>query len=68
MVIRIFQDYISSRAMSFLDDVKMKGLLSKYENKKVMLRVQRFVLKHLQNLSKVIADIKRVKCTIDPKL
>lgn len=54
--------------MSFLDDVKMKGLLSKYENKKVMLRVQRFVLKHLQNLSKVIADIKRVKCTIDPKL
>ena len=54
--------------MPFLDNVKIKSLLLKYENKKVMLGMRRFILKHLQNLSKVIANIKQARCTIGSKL
>ena len=53
--------------MPFLNNVKMKSPLSRYENEKVMPEVRRFVLKHLQNLNKVIADIKQARCTISPK-
>ena len=53
--------------MLFLNNVKMKSLLLRYGNKKVMLEMRRFILKHLQNLSKMIANIERARCMISPK-
>ena len=53
--------------MPFLNNVKVKGLLLKYRDKKVMPKVWRFILKYLQNLNKVIADIKWARYTISPK-
>ena len=50
--------------MLYLDNVCIKGLKSRYNNKKVKLGIRQFVAKHLLNINKVLADIKKAEATI----
>jgi hypothetical protein len=46
----------------------MKGSRTTYNNKKTLLGIKRFILKHIQELNKVLADFERAGCTVlDPK-
>jgi hypothetical protein len=52
--------------MLFLDNIGIKGLKSRYNNKEVpkLLGVRRFILKYIQNLDAVLADLEKTKATI----
>jgi len=54
-------------AMPFIDDIKVKGLYINYNKELKLLKIRRFVFKHLQNLNKALEQIKRAKAFIRPK-
>jgi len=54
-------------AMPFINDIRVKGLYINYNRKLKLLRIRRFVFKHLQNLNKALKRIKRAKASIKPK-
>jgi hypothetical protein len=46
----------------------MKGSRTTYNNKKTLSKIRRFILKHIQKLDKVLADLERADYTVsDPK-
>jgi len=53
--------------MPFINDIRVKGLYINYNRKLKLLRIRRFVFKHLQNLNKALKRIKRAKASIKPK-
>jgi len=53
--------------MPFIDDIKVKGLYINYNKELKLLKIRRFVFKHLQNLNKALEQIKRAKAFIRPK-
>ena len=55
-------------AMLFIDDIRVKGLYTDYSRELKLLRICRFVFKHLQNLNKALNRIKRAKAFIRLKL
>lgn len=46
--------------MLFLDNMRVKKPKTNYNNKKVASEIKRFILKHIQILNKVFADLKKV--------
>jgi hypothetical protein len=54
--------------MPFIDNIRVKGLYINYSGKLKLLRVYRFIFKHLQNLDKALKQIKRAKAFIRSKL
>jgi hypothetical protein len=66
-VITILEDLFPAIAMLFIDDIKVKGLYTDYKGELKLLRVRRFVFKHLQNLNKALKRIKRAKASIKSK-
>jgi methyl coenzyme M reductase subunit C-like uncharacterized protein (methanogenesis marker protein 7) len=54
--------------MLFIDNIRVKGPYTDYNRKLKLLKVCRFVFKHLQNLNKALNRIKRAKASIRPKL
>jgi hypothetical protein len=53
--------------MPFIDNIRVKGLYTDYNKELKLLRVCRFVFKHLQNLNKALDRIKRAKAFIKLK-
>jgi hypothetical protein len=47
IVTKVLEDLILKDCLPFLDDISVKGLLSMYNNKEVILGIRQFVLKHL---------------------
>ncbi len=56
IVLKILAPYLRDRAKPFLDDVGVKGPKTKYNNEEVAPGIRRYVLEHIQNLDKVLAD------------
>jgi hypothetical protein len=54
-------------AITFLNDIAVKGLYVDYESKETLLGIRRYVFEHLQNLDKTLERIKRVGATISTK-
>lgn len=67
IVNEVFKEHIKKKAISFLDDFGIKGPTSRYGDHEVALGVRQFVLKHLQNLNAILANLERARCTIRPK-
>ena len=55
---KILRDIISEKKRVFLDDIEIKDSRDDYDNKKAMLDVRKYVLKHLQNLDKTLYLLK----------
>ena len=49
---------------SFLNDIKVKSLKSRYEDEKVVSEIRRFVFKHIINLDQILLNFKLIKCII----
>ena len=64
VVITILEDLFLAIAMLFIDNIRVKGLYTDYSKKLKLLRICRFVFKHLQNLNKALNRIKRAKAFI----
>ena len=47
-----------------MNDVVVKKNRNNHENKKVVSEIRIFVFRHIQNLNKILIDIKRSKITI----
>jgi hypothetical protein len=54
-------------AITFLDDIAVKGLYVDYNGDEILPRVRRFMFKHLQNLDKTLERIERAGATISTK-
>ena len=52
---------------SFLNDIKVKNSKSRYEDKKVVSEIRRFVLKHIINLDQILLNFKLIECIISRK-
>ena len=65
-VSKVLAEHIPHCAIPFLDDIGVKGSRDNYDNEEVLglPGVRRFMLEHLQNLDKVLADIERAGATI----
>jgi hypothetical protein len=66
-VTKVLEDLILKDCLLFLDDISVKGPLSMYNDKEVILGIQQFVLKHIQSLDKTLVRLERAECTIRPK-
>ena len=64
IVLKILAPHLRDRAKPFLDDVGIKGPKSKYNNEEVAPGIKRYVLEHIQNLDKVLADLEQAGVTI----
>ena len=50
----------------YVNDVSIKGLKTRYENEEIseLSEIQRFIMKHLQNIDCILIDLKYVKLTL----
>ena len=66
MVTKILQDHIPYILIPFLDDIRIKGPRTWYNDKEVpnLLSIRRFILKHIQNLDIILADLERAGAII----
>ena len=57
---------MSHMALLYVNDVDIKGLKTKYENKEIseLSKIQRFIMKHLQNINCILTDLKCAKLTL----
>ena len=53
--------------MPFLNNINIKGLYINYNSKKVLLGIRRYILEYIQNLNKILEQIKRAKASIKAK-
>ena len=60
----ILNAHISEKCQTFVNDVVVKKNRNDHENKKIVSEIRIFVLRHIQNLNKILIDIKRSKAII----
>ena len=53
--------------MPFIDDIRVKGPYTTYNNKEALSRVRRYIYEHILNLDKTIDRIKRAGVYIRAK-
>ena len=63
----MFKKLTSHICNQFLDDIGVKELKTDYEKKKVLLDIQQFILKHIQNIDKVLCDAEHAEITVVKK-
>lgn len=64
IVFKILAPYLWDQAKLFLDNVEVKKPKTKYNNKKVAPKIRCYILEHIQNLDKVVADLERAEIII----
>jgi hypothetical protein len=67
VVTRILEDLIPDICRPFLDNIRVKGPRTRYNNTKTAPGIRRFVLKYIQNLDKVLVAVELAGATIRPK-
>jgi hypothetical protein len=67
IVTKILEDLIPEDCLPFLDDIGVKGPLSTYGEREVLLGIRQFVMEHVQSLDKTLVRLERAGCTIGPK-
>jgi len=67
VVIRILNDLFLIVTMPFLDDIRVKGPYTTYNNKETLPRIWRYVYKHILNLDKTMDQIERIGAYIGAK-
>ena len=48
----------------FFDDIDIKSFKFNYKNELVLLKIQRYIMKHVQWIDEMLIDLKRIKCII----
>ncbi len=64
ILLKILAPHLQDRAKPFLNDMGVKGPKTKYNNEELAPGIRCYILEHIQNLDKVLADLERVIVTI----
>lgn len=64
IVLKILAAYLCNQVLLFLDDVGIKDLQTIYNNEKLALGIKCYVIEHIQNLDKILVDLKQVRIII----
>jgi hypothetical protein len=56
--------HIPHVCLFFIDNIGIKGSKTTYNNKEVIPRIRRYILKHIIWIDRILADLKRAGCTI----
>ncbi len=64
---KIIADHVLHHALSFVNDIEVKESKITYNDEFIVSEIRRYVMKHIQWLNDVLADIERVDCTIFEK-
>ena len=64
IVLKILAPYLCDQAKPFLDDVGVKRRKTMYNNEELAPGIRRYVIGHIQNLDKVLADLEQARVTI----
>ncbi len=67
MINKIIADHVLHHALSFVDDIEMKGSKITYNDEFIVSEIRRYVMKHIQWLNDVLTDIEKADCTIFEK-
>ena len=67
IVTKILEDLIPEDCLPFLDDIRVKGPLTSYEDREVLPRIRQYVIEHIQSLDRTLVRLERAGCTIGPK-
>ena len=53
-------------ALSYVNDISIKGLKTRYKNEEIseLSEIQRFIMKHLQNINYILTDLKHTELTL----
>ena len=63
---KILKDY-QPHTMPFLNDITTRGPKTNYGGKEAQLGMRRFILEHIMQLDRVLADIKRANRIVSRK-
>lgn len=64
IVLKILALYLQNQVLPFLDNVRIKGLKSIYNYKKLVLGIKQYIIEHIQNLDKILADLEEADVII----
>ena len=64
IILWVLETQTSHICKQFLNDIKMKGSKTNYNRMKALSNVWGFILKHIQNLDKILCDLKKVELTV----
>ena len=64
---KILEDLIPDICRPFLDNIRVKGPRTRYNNAEAAPGIRRYVLEHIQNLDKVLVAVELAGATIGPK-
>jgi hypothetical protein len=67
MINKIIVDHVLHHALSFVNDIEVKKLKTTYNNKFILSKIRRYIMKHIQWLNDVLTDIERFDCIIFEK-
>lgn len=57
IVLKILAQHSYNYAKLFLDNLKVKRRETTYKNRKLAPRIKQYVIKHIKNLNKVLANL-----------
>lgn len=61
---KILSDHLHNWAEFFLDNIDIKRPKTTYNNQKLVSKIWRYMIKHIQNLDAVLANLERASITI----
>ena len=64
IVFKILVPYLRDQAKPFLDDIRVKRPKTTYHNEELAPGIRQYVVEHIKNLDKVLADLERARVTI----
>jgi hypothetical protein len=64
IIIRILKDHFPYLYWLFINNINVKRPRTIYNNKETLPGIKRFILKYIQKLDKVLANLERAGCTI----
>ena len=64
IVLKILAPYLQDRAKTFLDDMEVQGPKTTYNNKELAPRIRQYIVKHIQNLDQLLANLEGMEVTI----
>lgn len=64
IVLKILAQYLRDQAKFFLDNVGVKEPKTTYNKRELAPEIRQYMVKHIQNLDKVLADLEQAGVTI----
>ena len=64
IVTTLLQNLIPKKCLLFLNNISIKGLKTMYQNEEVEPGIQKYVLKHIQNINETLFYLKLAGCVI----